>query len=133
MTEFHASLLQRAWRKVDVKLAVDGEMHILRWRRGFFVDEVLFDERRVATAQGLFGRESVFGLDIETPGGARVKFVFMVDAAPDWNDWTGSMRPGGVRLETAERALISVGSLGGERPEPFRELYDRAITALGLS
>ena len=133
MTDIHASLLQRVWRKVDVKLSIDGEMHVLRWRRGMFIDEVLFDDRRVATAQGLFGREDVFGLDVETQAGARVKLVFMVDAQPDWNDWSGDMRPRGVRVETADRALVSVGSLGPDRAEPFRQLYDRAVKAMGLS
>ena len=133
MSALAASLLQRSWRRVDIKLAINGEMHLLRWRRGAFIDEVLFDDRRVATARGLFGREGIFGLDIGTEGGARVKLVLMVDAAPDWNDMSGDMRPRGVRLESADAALIAVGSCGPDRAEPFRHLYDRAIKALGLS
>ncbi|MBB5517751.1 hypothetical protein [Amphiplicatus metriothermophilus] len=29
-----AELIARRWRRVDVKLVIDGEMHVLRWRRG---------------------------------------------------------------------------------------------------
>lgn len=133
MTNISASLLQRAWRKVDFKLSIDGEMHILRWRRGMFVDEVLFDDRRVATAQGLFSREAVFGLDVERRDGGRAKLLLMIDAAADWSDMSGDMRPRGVRLETADDTLVAIGSLGPDRAEPFRQLYDRAIKAIGLS
>ena len=107
-------------------------MHILRWRRGWFVDEVLFDDRRVATSQGLFGRETVFGLAIATENNAEVRLLLSLDATPDWNDWSGAMRLGGVRLETADETLIAQGSLGPDRMEPFRQLYDRAIKAIGL-
>lgn len=133
MSELSASILQRAWRKIDIKLSVDGDMHILRWRRGLFVDEVLFDDRRVATATGLFGRETIYGLNIETEKGGSAKLILMVDPGEDWRDWSGDMRPGGVRLETADQALIAFGSLGPDRAEPFRQLYDRAIKAIGLS
>ncbi|MHA7870728.1 MAG: hypothetical protein ACX939_00105 [Hyphococcus sp.] len=128
-----ASLLNRAWRKVDIKLAIDGDMHILRWRRGWFVDEVMFDDRRVATATGVFGREALYGLDLEAGEGRRVKLVLMIDPAAAWDDWTGEMPPRGVRLETADSSLIAYGSLGPDRAEPFRQLYDRAVKAMGLS
>ena len=133
MTDISATVLQRAWRKVDIKLSIDGEMHILRWRRGLFVDEVLFDDRRIATSTGLFTRETIYGLDVETEKAARAKLVLMVDVAQDWADWSGEMKPRGIRLETADTALIAYGSLGPDRAEPFRELYDRAIKAIGLS
>jgi len=133
VTNINASLLQRAWRKVDVKLSIDGEMHVLRWRRGLFVDEVLFDDRRVATAKGLFSREAVFGLDVEQPDGAHVKLLLMIDAEADWTDMSGDMRPRGVRLESADTALVAIGSCGPDRVEPFRQLYDRAIKAIGLT
>lgn len=129
MTTLSAALLSRAWRKVDVKLAIDGDLHVLRWRRGWFADKVLFDDRRVATAAGVFSRESIFGLDIAAGDGG-VRLVFMIDADADWN---GAMRPRGVRLESAEEELIAVGSLGPDRWEPFRQLYDRAVKAIGLS
>lgn len=133
MTDISATLLGRAWRKIDVKLSIGGEMHILRWRRRFFIDEVLFDDRRVASAAGVFTRESIYGLNINAGESEAIRLVFMVDAAPDWNDWSGEMRPRGVRLETADHALLEIGSLGPDRMEPFRQLYDRAIKAFGLS
>lgn len=133
MTHIAASLLQRAWRKVDIKLSIGGDMHILRWRRGLFVDEVLFDDRRVATATGLWGRETIYGLNIEGDEGREIKLVLMIDTEADWNDWTGEMKPRGLRLETADLPLLAIGSLGPDRAEPFRQLYDRAIKAMGLS
>ncbi|NOX81532.1 MAG: hypothetical protein GXP06_00785 [Alphaproteobacteria bacterium] len=132
MSEMTASLLQRAWRKVDIKLSIDGDMHILRWRRGWFVDEVLFDDRRVATSSGVFNRETIFGLGIETSAKTDVRLVFMIDTEAGWNDWSGEMKPRGVRLETADTALIAYGSLGPDRAEPFRQLFDRAVRAIGL-
>ena len=133
MSDITASLLQRAWRKVDVKLSIGGEMHILRWRRGLFIDEVLFDDRRVATAAGLFNRETIYGLSIDAGEGREVKLVLMIDPQPDWTNWSGDQRPRGLRLASAAAALIAVGSLGPDRVEPFRQLYDRAIKVFGLS
>lgn len=132
MTGIQASLLTRAWRKVDVKLAIGGDMHVLRWRRRWFFDEVLFDDRRVALAKGVFSRESIFGLDIDSGGDVRAKLVFVVDAEPDWTDWSGDGRPSGVRLETADAVLLAAGSCGPDWSEPFRELYGRAVKAMGL-
>ena len=131
MTDIQASLLNRAWRKVDVKLAIGGDMHVLRWRRRWFLDEVLFDDRRVATATGVFSRESIFGLDIESGDDGRARLVFVVDAEPDWADWSSDGRPGGVRLESADAVLLAVGSCGPDWSEPFRELYDRSVKAVG--
>lgn len=133
MAGIEASLISRAWRKVDVKLRVGEDLHILRWRRHWFIDEVLFDDRRVATSSGLFGRESIFGLEVKTPSGAPQRLLFSIDPEADWMDWSGSSRPQGVRLETADAALLAVGSLGPDRAEPFRKLYDRAVEAIGLS
>ncbi|MBT8471536.1 MAG: hypothetical protein HKN14_06630 [Marinicaulis sp.] len=116
-----------------MKLSIDGELHILRWRRGWFVDEVLFDDRRVATSQGLFAREAFFGFDINTGAGGSTKMVLLIDANMAWDEWTGEMRPPGVRLETAAETLIAAGSFDTERPSTFRDLYDRAVKSLGLS
>ena len=128
-----AELISRAWRRVDIKVSIGDDLHLLRWRRGWFVDEVLFDDRRVATSTGLFGREASFGLEVKTPAEETVRLLLSIDADPDWNDWEGSSRPRGVRLETAENALIAIGSLGPDRTEPFRKLFDRAVEAIGLS
>ena len=133
MTELTASLLSRRWRRVDIKVNVGGELHVLRWRRGWLVDEVLFDDRRVATSSGLFNRESIFGLNVKTPAGEETRLLLSIDPEADWTDWQGSSRPRGVRLETADVALIAMGSLGPDRAEPFRKLFDRAIEAAGLS
>lgn len=132
MTEIAASLLNRAWRKVDIKLSIGGAMRILRWRSGWFSDEVLFDERHVAATTGLISRETIYGLEIDAGDGAGVRFLLMIDPAPDWTDWSGDARPGGVRLETADRVLIAQGTHASDRIEPFRKLYDRAIKAMGL-
>ncbi|MEM8770116.1 MAG: hypothetical protein AAGD92_00580 [Pseudomonadota bacterium] len=128
-----ASLLQRAWRKVDIKLLIGDEMHIVRWRRRWLFDEVLFDDRRVATVRGLFSRETIFGLDMALGEGARLPLVLMIDPEAGWDDWLGEGRPRGVRLESADSALLAFGSLGADPAEPFRRLYDRAIKAFGLS
>ena len=133
MAEISAQLIARAWRRVDVKLSIDGELHVLRWRRGWFVDEVLFDDRRVATSTGLFGRDAIFGLNIKVPDGPEAKLLFSIDPEADWMDWSGSSRPSGVRLESADDVLIAMGSLGPDRTEPFKKLFDRAIAAVGLS
>ena len=133
MTTISAELITRAWRRIDVKLTIDGELHVLRWRRGWLVDEVLFDERRVATSIGLWGRDAIFGLNIKTPDGGEARMLLSIDPEADWTDWSGSSRPSGVRLETADDALIAVGSLGPDRTEPFKRLFDRAIAAAGLS
>lgn len=126
-------LIARQWRKVDVKLSIDGAMHVLRWRRRWLLDEVLFDERRVGISTGLFSRETMFGFDVKTADDHAVRLLFAVDPESGWDDWSGEMRPRGVRLETAERPVIAFGSLGPDRAEPFRNAFDRAVKALGLS
>lgn len=133
MAQFSAHLISRAWRRVDIKLSVEGDIHVLRWRRGWFIDEVLFDDRRVATSTGLFGRESIYGLSVKSADDVETRLLLTIDPEAAWNDWTDTGRPRGVRLETADEALIAFGSLGPDRAEPFRQLYDQAISALGLS
>lgn len=132
MTAIVADLVLRAWRRVDIKLSIDSELHVLRWRRRLFADEVLFDERQIATATGLFDRDGLFGLNVRSSSGEETRLLFSVDAKPDWMDWSGDMRPRGVRLETADAPLIAVGSLGPDRMEPFRRAFDRAVKAMGL-
>ena len=132
MSAIAAELLARAWRRVDVKLSVDGRMHVLRWRRTMFHDAVYFDDRRIAVSKGWSGRETTFGLEATREGGEPLRLLFIVDPEPDWADWSGTMRPRGVRLESAERPLLAVGTLGADRGEPFRKLFDDAVKALGL-
>ncbi len=133
MSEISADLVSRRWRRVDIKVKVGGELHLLRWRRSWFVDEVLFDDRRVAASSGLFGRETIFGLHVKTPAGDETRLLLSIDPEADWTDWSGTGRPGGVRLETADGALLAIGTLGPDRTEPFQKLFDRAIEAIGLS
>ncbi len=133
MADITAHLISRAWRRVDIKMNISGDMHLLRWRRRWFIDEVLFDDRRVATSAGLFGREALFGMEVKAPSGEAMRLLLSIDPESDWTDWTGSGRPRGVRLETADNALVAIGSLGPDRTEPFKKLFDRAIEAVGLS
>ena len=133
MTAVSGDLISCEWRKVDLKLVVDGDIHLLRWRRGWFVDEVMFDDRRIATSTGVFGRESSYGLELKMENGANVKLLFVVDAAPDWNDMSGEMRPRGVRLETAEKKVVAFGSMRPDLDAPFSNLYERAMRAAGLA
>ncbi len=133
MAKISGELLQRGWRKADIKLTIDGAMHVLRWRRGFLADQVFFDDREVARAEGLFSRETIFGLAPRTEAGEEIRLILSIDPRPDYGDWSGSPRIWGVRLETAEAVLLAVGSFGPDRMEPFRQLYDRTVKALGLA
>lgn len=128
-----AELLASAWRRVDIKLTLDGAMHLLAWRRRWFHDEVLFDGRRVASAPGVFTREGSFGFEIRRENGETLRLLLTVDPNEDESAWSMSMRPGGVRLETAEEALIATGTLGPPRADAFSDLFSRAAKALGLS
>lgn len=129
----NAEIIQRAWRKVDIKLAMDGQMHVLRWRRGWFVDELLIDDRRIATATGLFDRETIYGVEVKGENGDATRLLLTIDPAESMTDFSGESKPRGVRLETAETTLIAYGSLGPDRAEPFRQLFDRAVQSLGLT
>lgn len=133
MAEISAELVKRGAKTIDIKLVIDGDMHLLRWRRTTFADQVLFDERIVAQSKGLFGRETVFGLAPKTKADEELRLLLTIDPEADWMDMSGEERCKGVRLETAGEPLVAVGSLGPDRIEPFRKLYDRAIEAIGLS
>jgi len=133
MTIISAELVKRGSKTVDIKLVIGGEMHLLRWRRTTFADQVLFDERVIAQSKGLMGRETVFGLAPKTEAGDEIRLLLTIDPEADWMDLSGEERCKGIRLETADEPLIAIGSLGPDRAEPFRKLYDRAIEAMGLS
>ncbi|MEM6538920.1 MAG: hypothetical protein AAF668_14470 [Pseudomonadota bacterium] len=132
-----ADLICRKWRRVDVKLALEDNLHVIRWRRGVFADEVLFDGRKVAESRGLFGRETIFGLEMKTDNEKVVRMLLTIDPSTDSLDMNGDMRPDGVRLETADDVLLAIGSLApgtGDRAKAaFSDLFDRASKALGLS
>jgi len=133
-----ASLIGRTWRRADIKLTLDGEMHILRWRREISADRVYFDERLIAEARGLIGRETMFGLAPRTEAGDEVRLLLAVDPGQDYGgaDWSGESRIRGVRLETAEAVLVAEGSYAPSRVaamgERFSDLFDRAMKSLGV-
>ena len=119
-----AELVGRAWRRVDVKLSVDGALHLLRWRRGWFFDTLHLDERCVGSASGLFGRDTTYGFALRLADGREERLLFSVDAEP---------RDAPSGLERANGALVAVGTLGPPPADPFRQMYDRALKALGLA
>ncbi|MGF1543211.1 MAG: hypothetical protein ACFB00_01665 [Parvularculaceae bacterium] len=127
-----AECLTRAWRRADIKLNLDGQMHVLRWRRGPFADEVLFDERCVARSTGLFGRETIYGLAPIAESGEEIRLLLTIDPELDWSDWSGATRIRGVRLETASEVLVAEGSFGPSPVDRFGEFFDRAVKAMGL-
>ena len=129
-----ADLITRAWRRVDIKLSLGGEMHIISWRRGAFHDEVTFDGRRVAQSSGLFGRDTLFGFVLRDDDGVDRKLLLSIDPKADNWDFSGEMRPRGVRLETADDTLVAFGSLSGVSvSERFQDAFSRAVRSLGLS
>jgi len=123
--QIEADLVRLTTRAIDIKLVIDGDMHILQWRRRFLRDEVLVDGRRQHETIGLFGKEKMFGLifgaDEEGQGGERM--LFTVD--PEDGDWSGmTERAAGVRLESAHGVLIAHGTLDPknyEKPKNFNE------------
>jgi hypothetical protein len=98
-----AELVRVEQKKVDVKLMIDGEMHLLAWRRDSFR---------------------------EGEGGVRV--LFTVDPNPDWAsmNWNGHTRLSGVRLESGEGVLLSYGNLDPrsfKKPETFQEWVKKTM------
>lgn len=128
-----ATLINRAWRRIDMKLSIGGDMHVLSWRRGWFHDEVTFDGRRVASTSGFFARDTLYGFVLRDDNDDDFRLLLSVDPESDWWDWSCEMRPRGVRLETADAPLIAFGSLGPDPASRFTDLFDRAVKSLGLS
>lgn len=121
-------------KKIDIKLLIDGEMHLLAWRRHAFHDEVLVNNVRQQESRGLGKRETLYGLVFgkspEGEGGIRV--LFTVDPKQDWNtmDWNGATRLSGVRLEAGEGVLLSYGTLDPrsfKQPESFSEWIKKTM------
>lgn len=110
-----AELVRIETRKVDIKLVIDGEMHLLAWRRHALFDEVLVNNVRQQVSKSLANRETLYGLVFgkspEGEGGVRI--LFAVDPRQDWShmDWNGHTRLRGVRLEAGEGVLLAYGSL----------------------
>jgi hypothetical protein len=128
-----AELVRIETRKIDVKLLINGEMHLLAWRRGVFYDEVLVNGVRQHESRG-FSRETLYGLifgkNREGEGGVRV--LFTVDPKPDWThmNWNGHTRLSGARLESGEGVLLSYGTLDPrayEKPTSFAEWVKKSM------
>jgi len=124
-----AELLTRAWRRIDVKIVLDGEIRLLRWRRGWLNDALWLDDRKIAEVRGLSGRETVYGL-VFGENGREERALFTVDAQAGPWDWSGESRPRGVRIETADRVLPGCGALYPAATHPFKDLFDAAVAAM---
>jgi hypothetical protein len=132
-TRMTAEIVRIERKKVDIKLMIDGEMHLLAWRRHAFRDEVLVNgrsqhESRGANRETLYGL--VFGKSLEGEGGVRV--LFTLDPKPDWAsiNWNGECRLSGVRLEAGEGVLLSYGNLDPrsfKKPESFQEWVKKTM------
>lgn len=126
---FSAELIGRKWRAIDIKLVERGAMRVLRWRRGWLNDRLYLDEREIARVGGLFGRETVYGLELAGDG-APLRLLLTVDPNQDDWDFTGSGQPRGVRLESANEVLLAIGSLDPTPKTPFLDMFDNAVRAL---
>jgi hypothetical protein len=127
-----AELVRADVRNVDIKLVIDGKMHLLAWRRRALEDEVLVNGVRQQRSGGMWGRETVYGLVFGRneygEGGERL--MLSIDPREDYSDWSGHPRLRGVRLESAEGLLLSFGSLDPvkyRRPASFGEWLKQSL------
>jgi hypothetical protein len=136
-TNITAELVRVEAKKVDVKLLINGEMHLLAWRRLAFRDEVTVNGVQQAQSSGLGGRETVYGLVFgksrEGEGGVRV--LFTIDPKPDWTsmNWNGEMRLSGVRLEAGEGVLLAYGTLDPRSFQKPTSLGEWIKKSMGIS
>lgn len=133
-THITAELVRVEAKKVDVKLLINGEMHLLAWRRMAFHDEVTVNGVEQARSSALGKRETLYGLvfgkNREGEGGVRV--LFTIDPKQDWTsmNWNGEMRLSGVRLEAGEGVLLSYGTLDPrsfQKPTSFGEWVKKTM------
>jgi hypothetical protein len=121
-TQITAEIVRIEQKKIDIKLIINGEMHLLAWRRDSFRDVVTVNGVEQAQSRGVAKRESLYGLVFgksrEGEGGVRV--LFTVDPKPDWAsmNWNGETRLSGVRLEAGEGVLLAYGTLD---PQSFQK------------
>lgn len=127
-----AELVRADAKNVDIKLVIDGQMHLLAWRRRLVGDEVLVNGVRQQASGGLWGRETVYGLVFGRneygEGGERL--MLSIDPREDYSDWSGHPRLRGVRLESANGLLLSFGSLDPvkyRRPASFSEWLKQSL------
>lgn len=128
----HAELVRIALHEVDIKIVADGRMHVLQWRRNLLWDEVLLDGQRQASSQGLFGREKVYGLVFgrDEDGRSGQQVMLILDPAQSYNVAHAGERIRGVRLEGAEGALVSYGTLDAkalQKPATFADWMKKSI------
>lgn len=128
-----ADLITRKWRRVDIKVSISGEMHVLSWRRRVFSDVVTFDGRQMASASGLIGRDSLFAFILRDDNEIDHRLLLTIDPETSGWDWSGEMRPRGVRLETSDTVLTAFGSLDEGSGDGFAQLFERAIKSIGLA
>jgi hypothetical protein len=133
-TQITAEIVRIETKKVDIKLIIDGAMHLLAWRREAFRDVVTVNGVEQAQSRGVAGRESLYGLVFgkspEGEGGVRV--LFTIDPKPDWTsmNWNGETRLSGVRLEAGEGVLLAYGTLDPrsfEKPATFADWIKKTM------
>jgi hypothetical protein len=133
-THITAEIVRIEAKKVDIKLLINGEMHLLAWRRTAFQDEITVNGVQQHLSRGIAGRETLYGLVFgkskEGEGGVRV--LFTIDPKPDWSsiNWSGETRLSGVRLEAGEGVLLSYGTLDPrsfQKPESFSEWIKKTM------
>lgn len=129
-----AEIVRIEQKKVDIKLMIDGEMHLLAWRREALRDIVTVNGVEQAQSRGLAKRETLYGLVFgksrEDEGGVRV--LFTIDPKEDWAsmNWSGHTRLSGVRLESGEGVLLSYGNLDPksyQKPASFQEWVKKTM------
>ncbi|HEV7692596.1 MAG TPA: hypothetical protein VGO52_17295 [Hyphomonadaceae bacterium] len=129
-----AEIVRIETKKADIKLIINGSMHLLAWRRESFRDVVTVNGVEQAQSRSLGKRETLYGLVFgkspEGEGGVRV--LFTIDPKPDWTsmNWNGETRLSGVRLEAGEGVLLSYGTLDPrsfKKPESFQEWVKKTM------
>lgn len=132
-----AEIVRIEEKKVDIKLIIDGSMHLLAWRRESFRDVVTVNGVEQAQSRGLGKRETLYGLVFgkspEGEGGTRV--LFTIDPKSDWTsmNWNGDTRLSGIRLEAGEGVLLSYGTLDPQSFEKPATFTDWVKKTMGIS
>ena len=133
-TQIIAEIVRIETKKADIKLIINGSMHLLAWRREGLRDVVTVNGVEQAQSRGMGKRETLYGLVFgkspEGEGGVRV--LFTIDPKPDWAsmNWNGETRLSGVRLEAGEGVLLSYGTLDPrsfKKPETFQEWIKKTM------
>jgi len=123
----HADIVRLTRSEIDIKILINGQMHVLQWRRTLFWDAVLLNGKRQAHSSGLWGREKVYGLVFgrapDGSGGEQVMFIIDPAYAQSFGA-SGNLTISGVRVEAADGTLLAYGSLDPknlEKPSTFSD------------